>query len=148
MKTFTCEQFGTKLDYSGCERDQWEMCSKELPQQYVSMLKNAKTASDAKKHERQYGIRYSELLRLKYFDIVEFHVIDPMHNLLLGTAKYLLTMWKDDQIFTRSQFDYIQQEVNAIGIPPSIGRIPHKISSNFLQQINGRTGFVYIQLCV
>ena len=108
MKEFSCERFGTKLDYSGYERNTWEMCTHELHQHQVSMLKNARTASDFQLHERRYGVRYSELLRLQYFDIVEFHVIDPMHNRLLGTAKYLLTMWKDEQILTRSQFDYIQ----------------------------------------
>ena len=131
MKVFSCERFGTKLDYSGYERNTWEMRTHELHQHQVSMLKNAHTASDFQLHERRYGVRYSELLRLQYFDIVEFHVIDPMHNLLLGTAKYLLTMWKDEQILTRSQFDHIQQEVDAIRVPPGIGRVPHKISSNF-----------------
>ncbi len=28
------------------------------------------------------------LLELPYYDIVRCHVIDPMHNLLLGTAKH------------------------------------------------------------
>ena len=54
-----------------------------------------------------------------------------MHNILLGTAKYLLTMWKDDGILTRSHFECIQQEVDVIRVPPGISRIPYKISSNF-----------------
>ena len=53
-----------------------------------------------------------------------------MHNLLLGTAKYQ-TMWKDDGILTKAQFEYIQQEVDAIKVPASVGRIPYKIGSNF-----------------
>ena len=69
-------------------------------------------------------------LRLPYFDIVEYH-IDPMHNLLLGTSKYLMTMWKDDGILTKTQFEYIQEEVDAMKVPVGVGRIPHKISSNF-----------------
>ena len=35
-------------------------------------------------------MRYSELLRLPYFDIVSFVMIDLMHNLLLGIAKQLM----------------------------------------------------------
>lgn len=54
-----------------------------------------------------------------------------MHNLLLGTGKYLMTMWKDDGILTKAQFEYIQQEVDAMKVPANVGRIPHKISSNF-----------------
>ena len=28
-------------------------------------------------------------------DIVQCHVIDPMHNLFLGTAKNMMKVWKD-----------------------------------------------------
>ena len=42
-----------------------------------------------------------------------------------------MTMWKDDGILTKTQFEYIQQEVDAIKVPASIGRIPHRISSHF-----------------
>ena len=41
MKTFSCEAFGTKPDFSGYEREQWDMRTQELHQQQVSMLKNA-----------------------------------------------------------------------------------------------------------
>ena len=36
-----------------------------------------------------YGVHLSALSKLEYFDCVRFHVIDPMHNLFLGTAKYV-----------------------------------------------------------
>jgi hypothetical protein len=32
----------------------------------------------------KYGVRWTEFARLKYFDLVKWTVIDPMHNLLLG----------------------------------------------------------------
>ena len=35
----------------------------------------------------KYGVRYSVLLSLPYFDPVEFTVIDIMHNMYLGTGK-------------------------------------------------------------
>ena len=34
--------------------------------------------------ESKYGVRYSVLLALPYFDPIKFTVIDPMHNLFLG----------------------------------------------------------------
>ena len=43
--------------------------------------------------ESRYGARYSELLRLPYFDCVRFTIVDPMHNLFLGTAKHLMEVW-------------------------------------------------------
>ena len=43
--------------------------------------------------ESLYDARYSQLLRLPYFDYVCFTVVDPMHNLFLGTAKHLVEVW-------------------------------------------------------
>jgi len=39
----------------------------------------------------RYGVRWSELLRLPYFDIVKCVVVDAMHNLFLGLIKEHLT---------------------------------------------------------
>ena len=114
MKKFTCEVFGTMSDFSGYEKGTWDVCTHDLHLQEVSVFEDARTSSDHQQNEKKYGVRYSELLRLPYFDIVEYHVIDPMHNLLLGTSKYLMTMWKDDGILAKRQFEYIQQEVDAI----------------------------------
>ena len=41
-------------------------------------------AEHGEKMVEKTGVRWSELLRLPYFDPVQFVVIDPMHNLLLG----------------------------------------------------------------
>ena len=131
MKKFPCEVFGKKSDYSDYEKETWEKRTHDIHLQQVSIYNKAKTASDQQECEKKFGVRYSDLLRLPYFDIVQYHVIDPMHNLLLGTAKYLMTMWKDDEILTKTEFDYIQQEVDAIKVPAGVGRIPHKISSKF-----------------
>ena len=60
----------------------------------------ANTATKRDELEKKYGMQYSELLRLPYFDIVEFHVVDPMHNLLLGTAKYITNLWKNLDLLT------------------------------------------------
>jgi len=38
--------------------------------------------------ESKAGCRYSELLLLPYFDASRMLIIDVMHNMYLGTAKY------------------------------------------------------------
>ena len=43
---------------------------------------------------KKWSVRYSELLRLPYFDIVRYHCLDVMHNLMLGTAKHMMNIWK------------------------------------------------------
>ena len=47
-------------------------------------VKNADTHSARETLEREAGVRYSDLLRLPYFDIVRCHLVDPMFNLFLG----------------------------------------------------------------
>ena len=96
MKKFPCEAFGKKSDYSGYDRDSWPSQTHELYKEQVSKFKDAhmahKDAHMAANHielERQYGVRYTELLRLPYFDVVEYHVVDPMHNLLLYTMCFI-----------------------------------------------------------
>lgn len=78
------------------------------------------------------GVRYSELLRLSYVDIVRCHLVDPMHNyLFLGTAKNVMSLWKDKCIIPDSAFKCIQEKVDSISVPARIGRLPGKISSGF-----------------
>lgn len=48
---------------------------------------------------REHGARWSELLRLPYFDPVRMMVIDPMHCVLLGLMK---TQWYDGWIKTNA----------------------------------------------
>ena len=74
MKTFNCEALSSKPDFSGYEREQWVIRTQKLHQQQMSMLTNRRSASDFQTHETKYGVRYSELLRLPYFDIVEYNV--------------------------------------------------------------------------
>jgi hypothetical protein len=47
--------------------------------------------------ERTYGVRFTELLRLPYFDTVRFTTIDLMHNILLGSATKNLGLFKDGE---------------------------------------------------
>ena len=51
-------------------------------QQYMK----ASTISAQQEVVSEYGIRFSIITHLPYFDIVRMHVVDPMHNLLLGNT--------------------------------------------------------------
>ena len=131
LKEFPCAKFGEKSDYSGYNRDEWQHRTHKEHLQYVSQVMAANTATKRDELEKKYGVRYSELLRLPYFDIVEFHVVDPMHNLLLGTAKHITTLWKNLDLLTNDDLCAIQEKVDNIKVPAKLRRIPHNISSNF-----------------
>jgi hypothetical protein len=42
------------------------------------------TAEEKEEFFHKFGVRWTEFARLKYFDLVRYTVIDPMHNLLFG----------------------------------------------------------------
>ena len=58
-------------------------------------VKNSKTYSERNSLRSAHGCRYCEFLRLPYFDPIRMVIIDPMHNLYLGTAKHMLRVWID-----------------------------------------------------
>ena len=49
------------------------------------------------------------LLKLPYFDPIRVHVIDPMHNLLLGTAKMVILVLLDLGILCQHKMTFLKQ---------------------------------------
>ena len=86
------------LNYSGFQQKEWPLRDIKTHRSKALEAKNA-TSGVAREKIREIGVRYSELLRLHYFDIVRCHVIDSMHNLYLGTAKNVITLWKNNNNF-------------------------------------------------
>lgn len=58
-------------------------------------------------------------------------VIDPMHNLFLGTAKKMIRLWSNDDILSSRDFEHIQSAVDNMEVPADVGRIPRKIETKF-----------------
>jgi hypothetical protein len=77
---------------------------------------------------KECGVRWSELLRLSYFDPIRFMTVDPMHCLFLGIAKWIIKrIWIDQGILTTNILEEVQSKMNQFSIPADIGRIPGKI---------------------
>src|SRR5947207_11224044 len=77
---------------------------------------------------KQTGVRWSELLRLPYFDPIRFLTVDPMHCLFLGIAKWIVKkIWVDEGVLTPDNLKNIQRKMNQIQVPADLGRIPRKI---------------------
>ena len=98
-----------------------------------------------KQKENQHGIRHCVLLKLPYFNPITMCIIDPMHNLLLGSAKHMMSVWKDLKLITDNHFEAIQAKVDSFCTPEDIGRIPTRILSGFQDsRLNsGETGPYY-----
>ena len=52
-----------------------------------------------------------------------------MHNLFLGTAKYMYNLWKEN-VFSTAQLKEIEKRIETIEVPADIGRLPINILSN------------------
>ena len=131
LKAFPTEAFGEKADYSGYDRNEWTQRSNENHRQNAERYRMCNTLSSQKEIERESGCRYTVLLELPYFDPVRMCIIDPMHNLLLGTAKHMLSVWKSCGHFSAEKLEAIQSKVDSFIVPDDVGRIPAKISSGF-----------------
>lgn len=93
---------------------------------------SATTASARNEVEKSYGSRFTKLNLLPYFNCIQFTIIDPMHNLFLGTAKHVMkNVWIQDNLIQQAQFERIHSIVQDTLVPSSVGRIPHKILSGF-----------------
>ena len=58
-------------------------------------------------------------------------IVDPMHNLLLGSAKHMMNVWKELKLITDKHLEAIQEKVDSFCTPEDVGRIPTKILSGF-----------------
>ncbi|KAI8479735.1 hypothetical protein Bbelb_425380 [Branchiostoma belcheri] len=131
LRMFTRSRFGTKADYSGFDRTVWPLRTSSDHVRFAKMGRRAKSKAERKRVEDRYGARWSEHFRLPYYDAVRFVVIDPMHNLLLGTSKHVFKVWVDLGVLNRKAFDVIQSRIDSMKVPSDVGRIPRKIASGF-----------------
>ena len=127
LKSFTCSPFGEKVNYGGFKMEEWEGRN-----HYWFSLKHrdAETLEQRKDIERNFGIRYSPLIHLPYYDPIRFLAIDPMHMLYLRISKYVLKMWLSLNILSDRMMLTIQHRVDSFVTPTSL-KLGNKIASGF-----------------
>ena len=64
----------------------------EVIRQDAISWKDCCTEDARKKHTSETSVWWSELYRLTYFNSVWFTIIDPMHCLFLGIAKWIMKL--------------------------------------------------------
>ena len=108
LKLFPTENVGDKPDYSGFNRSDWEPRTPDHHRSFCFQHQSAKTTTSVRKNkkkertiERESGCRYSVL---PYFDPVRMCIVDPLHNLLLGTAKHMMSVWVELGLITSSNY--------------------------------------------
>ncbi|KAI0054556.1 hypothetical protein BV25DRAFT_1873315 [Artomyces pyxidatus] len=71
----------------------WPMRTREGHMEAALKWKNARSETQRLNLFNESGVRYSELLRLPYWDPTRFTVLDTMHSLLLGDLKLSPSPW-------------------------------------------------------
>ncbi|XP_056106492.1 uncharacterized protein LOC130084975 [Rhinichthys klamathensis goyatoka] len=131
LKKFTKTSFGGKTDFSGFDRSTWTLRTSEEHKRFAKMTEKATTKAAQKKLEAQYGAGWSELFFLPYYDAIQFVVIDPMHNLLLGTARHVFKLWIECGVLSIQKLEELQKRMDSLKVPQDVGRIPLRIASGF-----------------
>lgn len=93
LKSFPTSTFGEKPDYTGSDHNNWPVRNIDAHRPHASRHRDAIIKAQTKVIERNNGCRYSILIELPHFDVIRFTVIDPMHHLLLGSAKHMMSIW-------------------------------------------------------
>lgn len=124
-----------------------------------SKNKRGTSLTHKQQKEKEYGTRFTELMRLPYFNCIRFHIITPMHNLFTGTAKHIMNnIWfdntstvinKNQLIIVHSSSEIlgggvgincngmfhegfnIQKKIDNVCVPSSVGRLPKTIANSY-----------------
>ena len=121
--------FGEK-DFSGFNRSQWPKRTKAKHNKDSAKLLKCVTKKQYEELSKKTGIHYSVLTRLKYFDAVRFHIIDPMHNLFLGITKKTWKVWME-KVLSKKQLAEINKKISEVNVATDVGRIGSNIVSNY-----------------
>lgn len=79
-----------KCDIHNFNQSLWPIRSRSQHQKWAYQARDAKTVKECKIIFKAHGVRFSIMNDLEYWDIVEYHVVDSMHNLLLGLLSWHL----------------------------------------------------------
>lgn len=123
--------FKEKADYSGFDRENWPPRNNISHRRHAEKVRTAPTKSKHEELAKKYGLYYSSLLKLDYFDVIRFSAIDPMHNLFLGTAKHMFKIWMAKGLLTQQNLKVLEEKIKLLDVATGYGRLPHKISSNY-----------------
>ncbi|KAJ7711815.1 hypothetical protein B0H16DRAFT_1231072, partial [Mycena metata] len=90
FSTYSHRRFCTHcvcVGYDDFNTSRWQRRTATECRVWMEKYKNAPTGAAAKRYFDQSGLRWTEFLRLPYFDVSRMIVVDCMHNLFLGLLR-------------------------------------------------------------
>ncbi|KAG2191149.1 hypothetical protein INT47_012155 [Mucor saturninus] len=121
----------TSVDFRGFEFAEWRLASGAENRVHAEVWKSASTSSERHQLEVENGVRWSQLHRLGYFDLVRGTIIDPMHNLFLGTAKRMVEKWTASGLIVDRDLREMQKIAETMVLPVGYSMLKTKIGKGF-----------------
>ena len=92
----------------------------------MHMYRKATSKASAQAISQKTGVKYSELSRLPYFNMVDSFVIDPMHSILMGLVSDLgeELITNSSELMTDKERVILANRLNAVRVPYDLGRLP------------------------
>lgn len=140
----------SKSDINDLNYSNWKKVTPEEHRAAAEAWRDAPTKSERKKLYKKTGVRWSELLRLSYWNPIHWVIVDGMHNLFLGLVKHhfrvvIGTHWEEppddlDVIEEREASEKELRKARAVmASDPSQGSL-HKFSIPVLRALCSERG--------
>ena len=88
----------------------------------------ARNKTEAKRIQKNTGVRWSELLCLPYFDIVKMVTVDLMHTIFLGMIRHETELILQDPLFCGESREIFCDRMKSLCVPYDIGRLPNSLT--------------------
>ena len=111
----------------------WQQRTREEHIRHAERAKHAANLTAQNNIHKTFGYKYTQLLELDYFSPSKFSVVEPMHNLFLGTAKRFFVHWVETELLSKAALETIGERVAEFNTPADIGRLPTNIATNYSQ---------------
>jgi len=113
----------------------------------------AENATEAKKIQKKNGVRWSQLLKLTYFDIVSMITIGPMHTVFVGMVRHETELILQDPLFCKESQKVFSSRLKHLRVPYDAGRLPSSLGeklefSNLTADQWKNFALIYAKLCL
>ncbi|OAD73074.1 hypothetical protein PHYBLDRAFT_71592 [Phycomyces blakesleeanus NRRL 1555(-)] len=120
-----------QVDFSRFDYSLWIICSGVGNRLHAEEWKSTSTPSERHQLEVEYGVKWLQLQRLGYFDLVRGTIIDPMHSLFLGTPKRMMDQWVDKKTIGAKEFATMEKIAETMVLPRDYTKLISKIGKGF-----------------
>ena len=100
--------------------------------------------------QTQTEVKYLVLIELPYFNPIRYTIIDPMHNLFLGSAKHIMkNLWLENNILSKSQIKNYKCILIVLELPEALEefltKLPHHLMDSL--QSSRKIGHFILHVC-